>query len=616
MKKIKLIANKVSYLYLIFVFAAFFLLDFILRKVTISYSMLGLYDRIPLFFVLGWCLIFCGLIAWIPGKIKIVFMVLLISVFMILTLVHGTYINIFNKFFSFSDLSLLGEGTQFMDVSYINIRKIIIAAVIGSGLLIGIAIMLLPKDKPKHVKNWMVGTGVLLLGLGSVFFAEKSFPEASDPVAWDASSNITNIYQDFLDTPRCLLMSGLYQYTFKDLWEIINPFEKAERHQVWEELDSYFEEQESVHIDNEKTGIFTGKNLILVQLENIDEWMLTQENMPNLYQLKESGIDFTQHYSVAFATGKTFNTEFIVNTGQIPMIKGQAPSYIYNKNNYPFSLANMFRNAGYTANSFHAASGSIYNRSQAHKAFGYEKYYNFEDMGMDDYTMDSQLIGGFELMTENSPFFDFIITISAHGPFSLDTTAAQAHIDEVKETETISDDTYLAGMAQAKETDEFVGELIKKLEESGNIENTVLAFYTDHYAYSTISSELELELKGTNDPNLLQKTPFFIWSADVKPEKITKVTNTADILPTLANMFYLDLEYKYCAGEDAFDETYQGYAMFSDFSWYDGEIYYDPNAADNVSDYEKSTAEMINNKINVSWDVLESDYFSHLEDTN
>ena len=126
MKKIKLIANKVPYLYLIFVFAAFFLLDFILRKVTISYSMLGLYDRIPLFFVLGWCLIFCGLIAWIPGKIKIVFMVLLISVFMILTLVHGTYINIFNKFSSFSDLSLLGEGTQFMDVSYINIRKLLL----------------------------------------------------------------------------------------------------------------------------------------------------------------------------------------------------------------------------------------------------------------------------------------------------------------------------------------------------------------------------------------------------------------------------------------------------------------------------------------------------------
>lgn len=409
-------------------------------------------------------------------------------------------------------------------------------------------------------------------------------------------------------------MSGLYQYTFKDLWEIINPFEKAERNEVWEELDNYFEQEESVHIDNEKTGIFADKNLILVQLENIDEWMLTQENMPNLYQLKESGIDFTKHYSVAFATGKTFNTEFIANTGQIPMSKGQAPSYIYSKNKYPFSLANMFKNSGYTANSFHAASGSIYNRSQAHRAFGYEKYYNFEDMGMDDYTMDSQLIRGFALMTESSPFFDFIITISAHGPFSLDTAAAQAHIEEVEETATINDDTYLAGMAQAKETDEFVGELIKKLEESGNIENTVLAFYTDHYAYSTISSELELELKGTNDPNLLQKTPFFIWSEGIEPEKILKVTNTADILPTLANMFSLDLEYKYCVGEDAFDESYQGYAMFSDFSWYDGEIYYDPDEADNVSDYEKSTAEILNNKINVSWDVLESDYFSHLKD--
>lgn len=131
-------------------------------------------------------------------------MVLLISLFMILTLVHGTYINIFNKFFSFSDLSLLGEGTQFMDISYINIRKIIIATVIGSGLLIGIAIILIPKDKPKHVKSWMVGAGLFILGMGSVFFAKKSFPEATDPMAWDASSNITNIYQDFLDTPSAL----------------------------------------------------------------------------------------------------------------------------------------------------------------------------------------------------------------------------------------------------------------------------------------------------------------------------------------------------------------------------------------------------------------------------
>lgn len=78
------------------------------------------------------------------------------------------------------------------------------------------------------------------------------------------------------------------------------------------------------------------------------------------------------------------------------------------------------------------------------------------------------------------------------------------------------DAAYLAGLAQTKETDVFVGNLIQKLE--------------------------EYELKGTSDSNLLRNTPFFIWSKDTETEKITKVTNTADILPTLANMFGLDID--------------------------------------------------------------------------
>ena len=230
---------------------------------------------------------------------------------------------------------------------------------------------------------------------------------------------------------------------------------------------------------------------------------------------------------------------------------------------------------------------------------------------MDDYTLDSQMTNGFDLMIQNEPFFDFIITYSGHGPFSNETSAAKAHLDEVKEYTDLDDETYLAGLAQAKETDVFVGNLIQKLEESSLLEDTVLVFYTDHYSYSTIDEELLYELKGTSDSNLLQNTPFFIWSQDVEAEKITKVTNTADILPTLTNMFGLNMNYKYCFGHDAFDSNYIGYAMFSDFSWYDGKTYWKPTEEKEENDYVKELSAEINQKINVSWDVLETDYFSH-----
>ena len=187
-------------------------------------------------------------------------------------------------------------------------------------------------------------------------------------------------------------------------------------------------------------------------------------------------------------------------------------------------------------------------------------------------------------------------------------------MDEVREYAEITDATYLAGLAQAKETDVFVGNLIQKLEESGLLDDTVLIFYTDHYSYSTIDEELLYELKGTSDSNLLQNTPFFIWSQDAEAEKITKVTNTADILPTLANLFGLDLDYKYCFGYDAFDPEYTGWVVFSDLSWYDGTIYWKPAENEEESDYVKEMSAMINQKINISWDVLDTDYFSYLYD--
>lgn len=594
-------------IYIVICFLSYFLLDWILRRTYLSYGDLSLYDRIPLFFVLGWCILLCGIIYCLHVKIKRFFMGISIVVYGILVLVHGAYINVFDKFFSFSDLALAKEGADFVDASYIDIRKRIIIVVILSVILMGIAIYIVPKKENRKICI-IAGMIMLFLGVGSVQYAKYCLPEKQEADVWNVSQNIGNVYEDFVDSKRCLLMSGIYQYSFRDLTEQINPFEKMQYEEVVRELDDYFEKNDIKKIDNAKTGIFKGKNLILVQLENIDTWMLTEQNMPNLYQLKTEGIDFVNHFSVGFATGRTFNTEFIVNTGYVPQPNGATPSYIYSKNKYPYSLAHLMKKEGYTANSYHSNNGNIYNRAQAHSVFGYEKYHNWTDMEMDDYTMDSQLLNNFDVLVPSDKFFDFIITYSGHGPFTTDNAACAAHIDEVRSENNDPDEIYLCGLAQAKETDLFVKKLIQHLEESNLINDTILVFYTDHYAYSTVSAEKELELKGTSDSNLIQNTPFFIWGSEVTPEVVEKVTDTTDILPTLANMFDLDCKYQYYVGKDAFEEN-RGYALFSDFSWYDGETYYNNKYAGEITDEIEVINKEVQEKINMSWKVLESNYF-------
>ncbi|MEG2685483.1 MAG: LTA synthase family protein, partial [Erysipelotrichaceae bacterium] len=332
------------------------------------------------------------------------------------------------------------------------------------------------------------------------------------------------------------------------------PLNELENHELISNLDEYYKEKKVVHTNNDYTGIFKDKNVVVIQLENIDNWMLTEENMPTLYRLRNEGLDFVNHYSASFSTGRTFNTEFIANTGLIPPTKGEAPSYIFSKNEYPYSLANLMKKDGYKADSYHTSNGNIYNRAQVHKTFGYSSYSNYDQMGMTHSELDSELINAYDKFIKKDKFLSFIITYSGHGPLAKTKIECSKNYDAVKEYANSDDETYVCGLAQSNETEQFIKALVDKMEADGSINNTVLVFYTDHYAYSTIDAKTELELKGTNDTNMLQNTPFFIYSKGTEPNKVEKVTSSIDILPTLTNLMGLNTSYEYYIGHDAFSK--------------------------------------------------------------
>ena len=119
---------------------------------------------------------------------------------------------------------------------------------------------------------------------------------------------------------------------------------------------------------------------------------------------------------------------------------------------------------------------------------------------------------------------------------------------------------------KAKLVDDMFARLLEELEAAGQLENTVIIGVTDHYTYGYKNMEELYAHSGVDQTLLLEKTPCFVWSADGPAMQVDKTLNTADFLPTMLNLLGFDATYSYL-GQDAFDPSYEGYALFPDGSW-------------------------------------------------
>ena len=541
--------------------AALIALDLGFRFFCRFASTVGLRNTLKLMlFTLGWAILFAAGTVLLPRRARQVFMITLGLVSGLLCVVHGIYINMFRRFFSFSDLAFAGDGMAFLDVSYLLlIRKVILLWILFCLALTVLAAVLVPPDaKPYPIPSAAAGVlGIVLL----VFTRFALVGKYEGVVIWNQNEDPAFLYEDFSDRRASLCMLGIYQYTFRDI-QMQLPRQASLSAGERSEIEAYAADR--THEDNAMTGLLEGKNLILIQMEAIDTWML-EGYMPALRGVKENSVVFANHYTPAYITAGTFNTEFMVNAGLLPAAAGVSPS-VYSRNRFPNSLAHLFREKGYTANSFHGSDGEVYNRGAIHLNFGYEAYHDGTDMGMPDYTMDSQMINAFDKMVSDQPFFTFIITYSGHGPYGESDPTYLAHKEEALAEAERTDGNYVYAVAHAKETDAFIGELMEALESSGHLDDTAVVFYADHYNYYMLNDVLNMDIKGVDNYNLLQHTDFFIYSQDLAPMTVDKYTSSLDVLPTLANLFGLDAQYELLTGDDAFSDA-GGYVIFNDNTW-------------------------------------------------
>ena len=608
-------------------FLAYFFLDFSLRLFYGAMSNVSLWAWQPLVFTLLWSGTMTAIAALLPRTGRRIFLLVTFVPFALLTITHCVRYQLTGTCFSFADLAYAGDGARFVSAAYFHLK-------VGQWLSIAVCLALMlcaviftPQT---HIgRRGGIAAAVLAAACAAGIFVVHTtqmprggIMEHNEYLAWnDAESHDTlaDAYAEFINANRCLMFSGLYQYTVRGAVVTIWPQTTADTERI-AELDAYYAAHPKQAADTPMTGAFAGKNLILIMMESVDDWLVTPEYMPNLYRLEQEGVDFRNYYAPIFLAAATFNSEFTANTGMIAPEYQVRNSY-YSEHALPYSLPNLFRDAGYRARSFHAANPSIYNRGQIHLNFGYESYSDYGDLGMDDYMLDSQLLRGYDQIVSDEPFFSFIITYSGHGPYTTEQqNISEPHLDRARAvidystvpyTTEAQKEEYTRAVAQAMETDAFIGGLRERLEADGHAEDTVLMLFTDHYCKYFSDTELIEAIKGTSDHNLLSNVPFVIWTEGITPQVYDKYVSTMDIAPTVVDLFSLDADLRYYIGNDMFGPD-GGVVYFRNYAWYDGKTYDTGNDASS-NPAVLAMRRQVREQLDVSQDTFRYDYFAYLQ---
>lgn len=523
-----------------------------------------------------YALVFTGICLSIPKTAGII--IFAVSNFAITAwaMAQIIYCDMFHRLMWTKDAAFASDGVVFVDDVLDFYAPVLWWVLLGIWLIFYLMVLLRWPQRNtvrQHKKHLWMGTVFALLALCLV--ENSSLVSSTDLI----QGTIPVYYNN-----------GFYHLLKEDIKTIwLEPYLPNYEQKIGEkhkQIDSYFS-QRPEHEKNQMTGILEGKNVIVVLMESLDDWMITPEQMPTVSAIMEKSIVFTDFYTPFYGTTRSINTEVCINTGGYFPTNG---SYFYDylSNSFAHTLPNTLRAYGYSSQVFHHNYPDYYRRTELIPALGYDHYQSYiQESGNaevlnDCYPFDSQTMR--RQFFREGLTFNMLITQAAHLPYNYDDSmsiyAMEKHPEYYGAYGSEEEDCI---RAKARLIDDTFARLLDELEREGLLEDTVILALSDHYPYGYSDTEQLLEYSGGTDLLCLDNTPCFIWSADLTPMTVSKTLNTSDLLPTLLNLLGIDPEYTYL-GRDAFDPNYVGHAFFADGSWVSEGVIFKKNITDSQSE--------------------------------
>ncbi len=598
-----------KFLQTLYLIGAFFAIDALLRVLTRWLGYYSIYKLAPSLFSLCWIIILVTLLLSFPRKIGRLLFGLSYYSFSIYSIVQYVYYLIFNRFLFFSDLRLASEGIDY--VSYI--KTLLNGSVIFQIMFLFVAGIIGLFAFPKYEKrsSGLIGLRILfvLLSATGIMFIPSLFNYNINSIV-----NAKYEYETFTSSGFDMEICGYYHFMARDAWvTYLKPKEDVQ--ELVDATHDFLDSKQS-HYQNEMTGFLEGKNIIIIQMETIDDWMIGENDTPCINRLMKEGICFSNFYTPCFGTGWTFGTEFAFNAGVYQGTTVYSGERLA-RNHFPLSIAMLAQSKGYYCNSLHENLGSYYSRSSMHSVLGYTYHCSRDYLMPNDYEIDdTTLISNDEcwkILTEKKPFFSFLITMSAHLPYTSDDETVQYAFQKYSEYDATSDEVNNLRL-KARLTDDMFSLLLKRLEEDDLLKDTVILAYCDHYSYGISDKEKLKELSQDAGSQILEKTPAFIWYKGYNPQEIGKTCQTIDWLPTLANMLGIEVNNQ-VLGRDIFDPEYVGYALFPDNTWIYSDCYVKNGQIVNQGSLSKDEIDRIERFFKraslVNQYILQSDFYEN-----
>lgn len=608
------------FIYLLFIGSIFF--TFIILDVSLRFQLwetvrfVSFTSISPLAFSCSYILFILLLLIILPKKFNFFYVIftILANIYFLCQLVH---FKILDNLFSFVSLFSAEEGADYFDYAFKTIDfKMIVTILLSLASMIFVIIInkkFKPFNSPIKLKTKLVYLFICLFLFVcfrciGIYKLGKSVPQNS----WDAWNVPKNVHKNFNNKNRSMMVSGLYEYPIRDIYLYIKKLVNPNTKEKIKDIDNYIDNLNIALEENKYTGIFKDKNLIMIMMESIDESQANEIVMPTLTYLSKTGLSFENRYAPFFGAAMTINSEFSSVTG-IYSVTEEKAIYNYNDTHFTYSLPNLFKNNGYSVNSIHMNNGEFYNRTNFHKTLGFEKHYSLFNKNIStDVAFDTNLVlddASYNLIKKSDKFMTFITTYSAHVPY-IDNYMCNDLINKNNFLKVENNNELTCLRLLSNETDNFLKELLIRLDNDKILDDTILVIFSDHYAYGYSNIN---DLRNITDSNLIQKSPLVIWSKNIKSSKIDKMTDTADIAPTLLNMFGLEYNPKLYLGTDVFSKYHENFVYFSDYSWYDGNIY---SKTATTNDYIKEISLIVSEKININEKIISSDYYKHYEEND
>lgn len=296
------------------------------------------------------------------------------------------------------------------------------------------------------------------------------------------------------------------------------------------------------------------KNVILFTIESYSaEFMKMYGNKENitpfLDSLAQKSLQFTNLYAAGNRTvrGLEAVTLCLPPTAGESVVKRED-----NKNK--FSTGAVFKQKGYNVKFMYGGDAFFDNMQDFYSGNGYQiidkssftpEEITFSNVwGVCDEDMYNKAIKVMNAEAkEKKPFFNHIMTVSNHRPF----TYPNSKIDIPGDIKSRN--------GGVKYTDYSLRKFFEMASKQPWFNNTVFVFVADHCASSAGKTELPMDK---------YRIPAFIYSPGIKPEKCTKLMSQIDLIPTLFGLLHFDYQSKFF-GQDVLKSDYKPRAFIATY---------------------------------------------------